>query len=136
MEQRWGHRLSGNVPVRLRCLQARDSGCRCLGCIENVSASGAVIRTELGICPAPVIAVQTLSPDGRLTERELQACVVRTAEGEIAVDWTDQASAAVSAMLMEMMLMSGAREEPCPPALGRVPFCALAAPVTAAALAS
>ena len=126
MEHRWGHRLSTNVPVRLRCLQARDSGCRCLGCIESVSASGALIRTEFGICPAPAIVVQTLSADGGLTERELQACVVRTAEGEIAVEWTDLASPGVSAVLTEAMLMSGAREEPCQPALGRVPFCALA----------
>src|ERR1700694_51192 len=62
MEHRWGHRLSTNIPVRLRCMQSRDSGCRCLGCLESVSARGALIRTELGICPAPNVVVATLAP--------------------------------------------------------------------------
>jgi hypothetical protein len=128
MEHRWGHRLSANVPVRLRCLQALDSGCRCLGCMENLSASGALIRTELGICPAPAIVVETLVPAIGLKDRELPACVVRAAAGEVAVEWTDVASTAVSAMLTEAMLMSGAREEVCSPVLGRVRFCALAPP--------
>jgi hypothetical protein len=97
-----------------------------VGCIENVSASGARIRTELGICPAPVIVVETLTPALGLKERELPAYVVRAADGEIAVEWTDLASTAVSAVLMESMLMSDVGEERCPPALGRVPFCALA----------
>jgi hypothetical protein len=130
MEHRWGHRLSANVPVRLRCLQAPDSGCRCLGCMENLSASGALIRTELGICPAPAIVVETLVPAIGLKDRELPACVVRAAAGEVAVEWTDVASTAVSAMLTEAMLMSGAREEVCSPVLGRVRFCALAPAVT------
>lgn len=126
MEHRWGHRLSTNIPVRLRCLQAPDTGCRCLGCIENVSASGALIRTELGICPTPAVVVETLTPALGLKQRELPACVVRAAIGEIAVEWVELASAPVSAVLTETMLMSGATEQSCPRALGRVPFCARA----------
>jgi hypothetical protein len=126
MDHRWGHRLSTNIPVRLSCLPALASGCRCLGCLENVSASGASIRTELGICPAPAIVVRTLPAALGLKERELEARVVRATDGEIAIEWTDFSSAAVCAVLKEAMLMSGASEEPRPPALGRVPFCALA----------
>src|ERR1700751_2144020 len=73
MEHRWGHRLSASIPVRLRCLQARDRGCRCLGCIENVSTTGALIRTELGICPAAAIAIEVLAPALGLAERALPA---------------------------------------------------------------
>jgi hypothetical protein len=124
MEHRWGHRLSTNLPVRLRCLQALDNGCRCLGCIENASATGALIRTELGICPAPTIVVETLSPALVVTERELPASIVRTANGEIAVEWIELASTAVSAVLTETMMMSGAGEQSCSRALGRVAFCA------------
>jgi len=131
MEHRWGHRLSTNIPVRLRCLQARDNGCRCLGCIENVSASGAFIRTELGICPSVGIVVEALAPQLGMQERELPACVIRVGYGELAVEWTELASSAVSAVLTEAMLTSGACHGASPPALGRVPFCALA-PVTAA----
>jgi len=132
MEHRWGRRLLTKIPVRLRCLQARDSGCRCLGCMENVSASGTLIRTELGICPSPAVVIETLAPALGLKERELPACVVRVDHGQIAVEWTDLASTAVSAVLTDTMLNSGGSEDGCPFPLGRVRFCALA-PATAAA---
>ncbi len=127
MEHRWGHRLSTNIPVRLRCMQSRDSGCRCLGCLENVSASGALIRTELGICPAPNVAVETLAPAVGLQGRELPAFIVRASSGEIAVEWMEFASTGVSAMMTETMLNSGGGDGERPmPTLGCVPFCALA----------
>ena len=130
MEHRWGHRLSASIPVRLRCRQALDSGCRCLGCIENVSGSGALIRTELGICPAPAIVVEPLIPALGVAGRELPACVVRAGPGEMAVEWLELGSTAVSALLTETMLTSGAAGSGDVPPLGRVPFCALA-PVAA-----
>lgn len=133
MEHRWGHRLSTQIPVRLRCLQSTDSGCRCLGCLESVSASGALIRTELGIRPAPRIAIETLAPALGLQGRELPAHVVWASSGELAVEWTELASTGVSAVMTEAMLTSagGAGERP-QPTLGRVPFCALAAAAGAA----
>jgi hypothetical protein len=131
MEHRWGWRLSTSIPVRLRCLQALDSGCRCLGYIENVSATGALIRTELGICPSAAIVIEALTPALGHAERELPACVVRADCGEIGVEWVDLASAAVSAVLTESMLASGSYEDACQPALGRVRFCARG-PATAA----
>ena len=126
MEHRWGHRLSTTIPVRLRCQQALDCGCRCLGCLENISGSGALIRTELGICPAPAIAVEPLIPLVGLAQDELPASVVRAIDGEMAVEWIDLASRAVSALLAEAMLTSGANESGRVRPLGRVPFCALA----------
>jgi hypothetical protein len=131
MEHRWGRRLSTSIPVRLRCLQARDSGCRCLGCIENVSTTGALIRTELGICPSAAIVIEALTPALGPAEHELPACVVRVDYGEIGVEWIDLASGAVSAVLTESMLASATNEDACQPALGRVRFCARA-PATAA----
>src|SRR4029077_15844060 len=127
MEHRWGHRLSTNIPVRLRCMQSRDSGCRCLGCLENVSASGALIRTELGIRPAPHVVVETLAPALGLQGRELPASVVRASSGEISVEWTEFASTGVSALMTETMLSSERGDaERTMTTLGRVPFCALA----------
>jgi hypothetical protein len=127
MEHRWGQRLSINIPVRLRCLQSRYSGCRCLGCLENVSASGALIRTEFGINPAPNVVIETLAPALGLQGRELAAFIVRASSGEIAVEWTEFASTGVSAVMMETMLSCGAGDGERPmPTLGRVRFCALA----------
>jgi hypothetical protein len=127
MEHRWGHRLSTNIPVRLRCLQSRDSGCRCLGCLESISASGALIRTELGIHPASNVVVEMLAPALGLQGRELPGSIVRTSSGEISLEWMEFASTGVSAVMTEAMLNSGGGKGRTPmPTLGRVPFCALA----------
>src|SRR2546430_870793 len=101
MEYRWGHRLSTNIPVRLRCMQARDSGCRCLGCLENVSANGALIRTELGIRPAPNVVAETLPAALGLQRRERAASIVRASSGEMAVEGMEFASAGVAAVMTE-----------------------------------
>ena len=132
MEYRWGHGLSTNIPVRLRCFQSRDSGCRCLGCLENVSARGALISTELGIRPAANVFVETLVPDLGPQGRELAASIVRVSSGEVEVEWLELASTDVSALLTEAMLNSGGgdRERPIP-TLGRVRFCELASPTAA-----
>ena len=132
MEHRWGHRLSTKIPVRLRCLQSLDTGCRCLGCLENVSASGAFIRTELGIRPAASVVVETLVPALGLQGRELPASVVRASSGELALEWTELAATGVSSVMTEVMLNGGLGNSERPrPALGRVRFCALASSAAA-----
>jgi hypothetical protein len=124
MEHRWGARLVAAMPVRLRCVGSPDSGCRCLGRLENVSASGALIRTEFGICPAATVVVETLSKALDLKSREFPACIVRESPGEIAIEWADFASTEVFDLLTETMLDSS-RSEGELPELGRVRFCAL-----------
>ena len=132
MEHRWGHQLSTNMPVRLRCMQSWDSGCRCLGCLENVSASGALIRTELGIRPAANVFVETLVPALGLQGRELTASIVRASSGEVEVEWLEVASTEVSALMTETMLPSGAGDGDRPMlTLGRVRFCELASATAA-----
>ena len=127
MEHHWGHRLPTNFPVRLRCMQLRDSGCRCRGCLENVSASGALIRTELGIRPAANVFVETLVPALGLQGRELPASVVRASSGEMEVEWLELASTDVSALMTQTILNSGGGDGDRPmPTLGRVHFCELA----------
>ena len=127
MEHRWGQRLLTNIPVRLRCAQLRDSGCSCLGCLENVSASGALIRTQLGTHPAPQVLVEALIPALGVQGRELQAFIVRSSFGEISLEWAEFASTGVSALLTETVLHSAAGSDAQPlPALGRARFCALA----------
>ena len=132
MEHRWGHRLSTNIPVRLSCMQSRDSGCRCLGCMESLSASGALIRTESGIRPAANVVVEMLVPALGLQGREFPASIVRAGSGEIAVEWMDFASTGVAAVMTETMLNSGGGDREAPmPTLGRVRFCDLASAANA-----
>jgi hypothetical protein len=76
------------------------------------------------------MVVEPLIPVLGLAGRELAASVVRASDGEMAVEWTDLGSTAVSALLTETMLTSVADESRRAPTLGRVPFCALA-PVAA-----
>jgi hypothetical protein len=126
MEYRWGHGLSAKIPVRLRCMESPDSGCRCLGCLENISASGALIRTELGIHPARNVVIEILVPALGLQSRELPASIVRASSGEMAVEWMESAWTGVSAVMTETMLNSRAGDgDRAMPTLGRVPFCAL-----------
>jgi len=132
MEHRWGHRLSTNIPVRLRCMQSRDSGCRCIGCLETVGAGGALIRTELGIRPAANVFVETLAPALGLQGCELPACIVRASSDQIEVEWLELASTGVSALMTETMLNSGSGDGGRPmPTLGRVRFCELASATAA-----
>ena len=132
MEHRWGHRLSTSVPVRLSCIQSRDSGCRCLGRLESVSSSGALVRTEFGIFPAANVIIEALAPALGLQGRELPASVVQIGSGEIAIEWMDFASTGVAALMTEAMLVAGGgRGERQMPALGRVRFCELASTTNA-----
>ena len=132
MKHLCGRRLSANIPVRLRCMQARDSGCRCLGCLESVSATGALIRTQLGIRPAPNVVVETLVRGLGLRGRELPASVIQGNSGTMAVEWMELASTGVSAVMSEAMLSRGRGGDERPlPTLGRVAFCALASAAAA-----
>lgn len=124
MEHRWGRRFVTAIPVRLKCLQSPDSGCRCLGRLESISAIGALIKTEHGIRPSTTIEVQVLTRTGEKL-RELPASLVRTSPGELSVEWTDFGSAEVFSVLAETALGSSANGQPVP-ALGRVAFCARA----------
>jgi hypothetical protein len=113
-------------------MQSRDNGCRCLGCLENVSASGALIRTELGIRPAANVYVEMLVPALAPQGRGLPASIVRASSGEIEVEWLEPVSTDVSALMMETMLKSGGGEGDRPmPTLGRVRFCELASAMAA-----
>jgi hypothetical protein len=135
MEHRWGHRLSTNIPVRLRCLESRDNGCRCLGCLETVSGSGASLRTESGIRPALNVVIEPLAPSLARQVRELPASVVRAGSGEMAVEWTDFGSTSVSEIMTAAMVNGGGGDGDVPiPTLGRVAFCALASVTLASEL--
>jgi len=132
MQHRWGHRLTTNIPVRLRCMQLRDGGCRCLGCLENVSTTGALVKTELGIRPAANVVVETLVPALSLQGRELPASIVRASSGEMEVEWLELASTDVYALMTEAMLNSrGGPGDRAMPTLGRVRFCELASATAA-----
>jgi hypothetical protein len=87
-----------------------------------------LIRTQIGIRPAPNVVVETLAPALGLQGRELPGYIVRASSGEIAVEWLEMASTGVSAVMRETMLNSGGGGDHVRPvpAFGRVLFCELA----------
>lgn len=105
-------------------MRGSDSGCRCLGYVESISASGALIKTENGIRPSNAVAIETLTTGPGHKSHDLVASIVRESPGEIAIEWREFASAQVFEVLAEVALGSGAGERSAP-VLGRVRFCEL-----------
>jgi hypothetical protein len=89
MEHRWGERISVDLPVQLRS----TVGFIAAGRIANVSASGALIRTELRLAPLNRIDILI---DGL----PVPAFVVRTPSGAIGVEWCEFAPGIVTAVLL------------------------------------
>jgi len=101
--------------------------CRCLGCWQNTSASGALIRTQPGIRASAGIVIETFAPALGLQGRELPAYIVRAGPGEIAVEWLELPSTDFLPVLTEARLTGRYGEGGCrAPELGPVRNCALA----------
>jgi len=93
MEHRWGQRVAAELPVMI----GYDGRVFGMGRVINVSLSGALLVTPLQV---PLHASVTISPvrDGKAAA-ELAACVVRTEEGRVAVEWRDMASPQIIALI-------------------------------------
>jgi PilZ domain len=84
MEHRWGTRLGLSVPVQI---EAPGLG-RIPGLMVNASVSGAFIRTALKVRPLSAVRLIVVTGKARI---ELPACVARTAEDGLGVEWRDMA---------------------------------------------
>ena len=85
---RFGARLSLAVPVRLNI----DAGTAGPGTIRNASISGALIATAATPPPLAAVTVRIPAATGApARDLRLDACVVRTEAGALAVEWRDMA---------------------------------------------
>lgn len=86
-EIRWGERMAVDLPVRVTPRGEKPVA----GRMRNISISGALIETDsrLALRSAVNIAV-TLPVEGGVN-RELEAVVVRMADGAIGIEWRDMA---------------------------------------------
>jgi hypothetical protein len=97
MEHRWGERFAVRMSVEL----CSGSAPPVAGSLENVSASGAFVRTEGHGPPRGPVAVflrQHLA-DGMRSVR-LAAYVVRDAESGVGIEWCEFAPRAVRELLI------------------------------------
>jgi hypothetical protein len=93
MEHRWGERIAVDCQVRLQSLE----GDVAVGRIDNVSTSGAFIRTNLPLIPLTRVNVDINGCD-------VPAYVVRSFEGAVAVEWCELAPGIISALILAQPL--------------------------------
>lgn len=99
MEHRWGRRISLEVPVRL----ILEAGEPLIGRIENVSISGAFVRTARSVPVWARLEVELGRPcePGGDPECIIAHVIRRTKEG-VGIEWHELAPRAVRALLPRM----------------------------------
>lgn len=106
MEHRWGERVAVYLPVELSC----GSGASIRGSLENVSSSGAFVRTEGDRPPRGPVAVifQSRGSGGERRVR-LRAYVVRDTQAGVGIEWCEFAPRALRHLAVEGAPARGAR---------------------------
>jgi hypothetical protein len=105
MEHRWGERFAVRMTVEL----SSGSAPPVAGSLENVSASGAFVRTEEGGPPrGPVVVILREEISDRVRAARLAAYVVRETESGVGIEWCEFAPRAVRELMMHGRDDSGA----------------------------
>ena len=107
MEHRWGERVALRLTVEL----SSGSSPPVAGSIENVSSSGAFVRTEGGRGP-PRGPVEVTFPEGEFGRRpavRLAAYVVRETDLGVGIEWSEFAPRPVRELMVRDRRAGGAR---------------------------
>lgn len=97
MEHRWGERFAVGMTVEL----SSGSSPPVAGCLENVSASGAFVRTDgRGPPRGPVAAILRQGGSGRVRSVRIAAYVVRETENGVGIEWCEFAPRAVRELMI------------------------------------
>jgi PilZ domain len=95
MEHRWGER----VPVHLTVELSRGAAAPVVGLLDNVSSSGAFVRTE-GRLPRGAVEVALVrTATGRDSFPRLPAYIVRESELGVGIEWCEFAPRAVRELM-------------------------------------
>jgi hypothetical protein len=96
MEHRWGERFALHLTVELSCTSLPPVA----GSLENVSASGAFVRTVGRGPPRGPVEVMLVSVGGRTHSVRLPAYVVRETETGVGIEWCEFAPRAVRELMI------------------------------------
>lgn len=97
MEHRWGERFAVRMTVEL----SSGSSLPVAGSLENVSASGAFVRTEeRGPPRGPVVVVLRQEISDRVRSARLAAYVVRETESGVGIEWCQFAPRAIRELML------------------------------------
>lgn len=106
MEHRWGERVALHLTVKLSC----GSSPPVAGSLENVSSSGAFVRTKgRGPPRGPVEVILESRGSGRRQSVQLPAYVVRQTETGVGIEWCEFAPRAVRELMIRDRGAGGAR---------------------------
>lgn len=106
MEHRWGERVAVRMTVEL----SSGSSPPVAGDLENVSSSGAFVRTQgRGPPRGPVQVVLQQDTSGRGRSVRLAAHVVRESEGGVGIEWSEFAPRAVRELMIRNRRSGGER---------------------------
>lgn len=106
MEHRWGERVAVRLPVELACGSAPPVA----GSLENVSSSGAFVRTEGGRPPrGPVEVILPERRAARGPPARLAAYVVRETDIGVGIEWREFAPRPVRELMIRDRRSGGAR---------------------------
>jgi hypothetical protein len=97
MEHRWGERFAVSMTVEL----SSGSSPPIAGSLENVSASGAFVRTEeRGPPRGPVVVILRQQISDHVRSARLAAHVVRETESGVGIEWCQFAPRAIRDLMM------------------------------------
>jgi hypothetical protein len=95
MEHRWGERVIAHLTVELSCGAAAPV----VGLLDNVSSSGAFVRTQSRL-PRGAVEVALVRPGaGRESLARLPAYIVRESELGVGIEWCEFAPRAVRELM-------------------------------------
>ena len=98
MEHRWGERFAVRMTVEL----SSGSSPPVTGSLENVSASGAFVRTEQRGPPrGPVVAILRQEAFDRMRSVRVAAYVVRMTDYGVGIEWCEFAPRAVRELMLQ-----------------------------------
>ena len=112
MEHRWGRRQSTNLFVRFFA----SSGATGIGCVLNISSTGAFLATTARLRPLSLVY---LEPAGatfwQIQSRRIAASVVREDASGVGLEWCEAAAETTNVVTRLTSLAGGiAKEEPSP----------------------
>lgn len=95
MEHRWGERVLVHLTVELSCGAAAPV----VGLLDNVSSSGAFVRTAGRLPRGPVEVALVRTGTGRDSFARLPAYIVRESELGVGIEWCEFAPRAVRELM-------------------------------------
>jgi PilZ domain len=95
LDHRWGERVKVNMPVRLESNQSGEAN----GCMQNLSLSGAFVRSESNLRLNTLIEVSVALPPPSTRTAVIKALVSRKLSYGVGIEWHEFAPNIIRALL-------------------------------------